>query len=52
VRADRREVVITGGLQPGDRICVSDLESVVEGMSVRVRGEAASEPKTDEHDAA
>jgi RND family efflux transporter MFP subunit len=39
-RANRREVVITRGLEPGDRVCISVLESVVEGMSVRVRGDA------------
>jgi len=36
-RADREEIVITAGLEPGDVVCVSVLESVVEGMSVRIR---------------
>ncbi len=36
-RADRLEVVVTAGLEPGDRVCVSALESVVDGMSVRLR---------------
>ena len=42
-RADRQQVILTSGLEPGDRVCVSVLESVVEGMSVRVRGEPALE---------
>ncbi len=36
VRVERDEVVIGGGLDPGERVCVSPLETVVDGMSVRV----------------
>ena len=34
-RVERDEVVIGGGLDAGERVCVSPLETVVDGMSVR-----------------
>ncbi len=36
LRALRDEVVIRAGLESGERVCVSPLETVVEGMPVRV----------------
>jgi RND family efflux transporter MFP subunit len=39
LRADRREVVIQSGLEPGQRVVVSPLEAAVDGMTVRVAGE-------------
>jgi multidrug efflux pump subunit AcrA (membrane-fusion protein) len=36
LRALRDEVVVSGGLAAGERVCVSALETVVEGMKVRV----------------
>ena len=35
LRADRESVVIASGLEPGDRVCVSPIETPVEGMRVR-----------------
>jgi RND family efflux transporter MFP subunit len=35
LRIDRDEVLVEGPLAPGDRICISPLQIVVEGMSVR-----------------
>jgi RND family efflux transporter MFP subunit len=35
LRADSERVVITGGLRPGERVCISPLDAVVDGMSVR-----------------
>jgi len=36
LRLARDEVVVRGGLEAGERVCVSPLETVVEGMLVRV----------------
>jgi len=36
LRAERGRVVIGGGLSPGDRVCVSPLSAVIDGMKVRV----------------
>lgn len=36
LRVERDEVVIGGGLEPGERVCVSPLPTAVEGMLVRV----------------
>jgi RND family efflux transporter MFP subunit len=35
VRADREQVVIRSGLEPGDRVIVSPVEAAVDGMKVR-----------------
>jgi RND family efflux transporter MFP subunit len=43
LRADREDVVISGGLRPGDRVCVSPLAAAVDGMSVRVISDPADE---------
>jgi RND family efflux transporter MFP subunit len=36
LRAKRDDVVIGGGLRPGDRVCVSPLAAAVDGMAVRI----------------
>lgn len=36
MRADRDRVVVRGGLVDGERVCLSPLEAVTEGMQVRV----------------
>ena len=41
-RTDREQIVVRGGLEAGERICVSALESAAEGQQVRVRGAAAT----------
>ncbi len=41
-RLDRDEVLIRGGLKPGDRVCISNVETAVSGMKVRV-GENAGD---------
>jgi multidrug efflux pump subunit AcrA (membrane-fusion protein) len=44
LRIDRDEVLIHGRLAPGERICLSPLQVVVEGMKVRaIPGAAAAE---------
>jgi multidrug efflux pump subunit AcrA (membrane-fusion protein) len=35
LRAERDDVVIGGGLRPGDRVCVSPMAAAVDGMAVR-----------------
>lgn len=35
VREDRDQVVVQSGLSPTDRVCISQIETVVEGMQVR-----------------
>jgi RND family efflux transporter MFP subunit len=42
LRTRREEVVISGGLDAGERVCVSPLPAAVEGMSVRVLDGAPS----------
>jgi RND family efflux transporter MFP subunit len=44
LRVDRGFAVIVGGLGAGDRVCVSTLEAVSDGMKVRPAGEPAGEP--------
>lgn len=44
LRVEREEVVIGGGLAAGERVCVSPLPAAVDGMSVRVVGDAADAP--------
>ena len=46
VRAGVENAVISGGLRPGDRLITSNLQYVVDGMSVRVNGA----PGRDAHD--
>ncbi|MEE9608742.1 MAG: efflux RND transporter periplasmic adaptor subunit [Myxococcota bacterium] len=40
LRAERERVVIGSGLEPGERVCVSPLGAVLDGMAVRVMAEA------------
>ena len=40
LRVDRQRAILSGGVSPGERICISTLESAVEGMRVRVEGAA------------
>ena len=37
-RIDRDSVIIVGGLGAGERVCVSPLEAVTDGMKVRTAG--------------
>ena len=43
LRAERDQVVIGSGLSPGERVCVSPLGAVVDGMSVRVVEDEAAD---------
>lgn len=36
LRLERDRVLVRGGIEPGERVCVSNLEVAVEGMEVRV----------------
>jgi len=51
LRKDSETVVISSGLEQGERICLSPLEAVVEGMKVRVLNEDESRTvsSTDEY---
>ncbi len=44
LRAERERVVIGAGLAPGERVCVSPLGAVVDGMQVRVVEEEGAQP--------
>ncbi len=46
VRGD--QAIVSGGLEPGERVCVSALETVVDGMSVRVELDGAIRTDQDE----
>jgi hypothetical protein len=43
LRSDRTEAIIESGLKAGDRVCVTPLDTVVDGMKVRLAPDAASE---------
>lgn len=36
LRLERDRVLVRGGIEPGERVCVSNLETAVQGMEVRV----------------
>jgi hypothetical protein len=38
-RADREQVVISGGLAADERVCISPLDVAVDGMRVRTRSD-------------
>lgn len=48
LRADFDSVVIDSGLKEGERICISPLEAVVDGMKVRVVDETSQNPPSKE----
>jgi RND family efflux transporter MFP subunit len=45
LRAERDDVVIGGGLRPGDRVCVSPMAAAVDGMAVRTVHTAEDEAR-------
>jgi len=52
LRATRRKVVVGGGLTPGERVCVTNLEAVTDGMKVRTSSTPISDdPQTQSPDA-
>jgi multidrug efflux pump subunit AcrA (membrane-fusion protein) len=42
LRAERDRLVITGGLEKGERVCISPLRGALAGMSVRLAPEKTS----------
>ena len=40
LRMQGKEIVITSGLSEGERICISPLDAVVDGMKIRIVDEA------------
>ena len=44
LRTERDQVIVGGGLQPGERVCISSLRGVTDGMRVRVAPEEAERP--------
>ena len=42
VRLETDQVLVNSGLSPGDRVCISLLETPVDGMAVRVADEGGS----------
>jgi multidrug efflux pump subunit AcrA (membrane-fusion protein) len=43
-RTDREDAIISAGLSAGERVCVSTLEAVTDGMKVRTSGAAGETP--------
>jgi len=43
LRAERDRVLIADGLRPGDRVCISPVETATDGMQVRVVGDDGRE---------
>ncbi len=44
LRTEHERVIVGAGLEPGERICISPLRAVTNGMRVRVVGEAEAAP--------
>ena len=44
LRIERDQVIVGGGLQSGERVCISPLRAVTDGMRVRVAPEEAERP--------
>jgi multidrug efflux pump subunit AcrA (membrane-fusion protein) len=42
-RAERQRVVVASGLEDGDRVCLSPLDAVTDGMKVRTMAEPSSD---------
>jgi hypothetical protein len=47
LRATEESVVVRSGLEAGERVCLSPLEAVTDGMRVRVFGEEEDDRETD-----
>jgi hypothetical protein len=47
LRTQYDSIIIQSGLQSGDRVVISDLDIVVEGMKIRVMPDAAKPAKRD-----
>ena len=43
LRVDAEDILVRGGLEAGERVCVSALETATDGMKVRVRPEKTTE---------
>jgi multidrug efflux system membrane fusion protein len=48
LRATHDEIVVAGGLEEGERVCLSPMETVTDGMRVRTRDSSAETPGTPE----
>ena len=46
IRRGRREVIVGGGLAPGERVIVSPMSAVTDGMVVRPLAPAPATPST------
>ncbi len=46
LRATRQEIIVDGGLENGERVCLSSLDVVTDGMRVRVAGDGAGPTDT------
>lgn len=46
LRSDTDRVILHSGLTTGERVCISPLEAVVDGMRVRILGEKSETPGT------
>ncbi len=44
LRIERDQVIVGGGLQSGERVCISPLRAVTDGMRVRIAPEEAERP--------
>ena len=47
LRAERDQVIVAAGLRSGERVCVSPLDAVVDGMLVRVDRVPVTTPSPD-----
>ena len=47
LQAGREDVLVAKGLEDGERVCVSPLEAIVDGMHVRVAGDGGGASQAD-----
>ncbi len=52
LRTERERIVVGSGLEPGERICISQLDAAIDGMLVRVVAAEGSQGLADRGDAA
>jgi hypothetical protein len=51
LRTTREEIYVRGGLEAGERVCLSPLEAVTDGMQVRTRASESEAGGTADGDA-
>jgi len=48
MRTERQHAILDGGISPGERICLTNLQAPIDGMNVRLRADVAASPSQPE----